>query len=352
MSPAEVRQSFQQQAKACRDLGSPFTSRLCTLLAERLDETTAVGSTILAWRGNPTATGDAVALRLASALHGLVLSGLAPELGSAYPPHEVDTDTLWKVVFTALVQHEALILDRLRSAPQTNEVRRCVALLPGFLTIAALHRMPLVLSEIGASAGLNMHWDRFHYRLGGFEWGARDAAVRFEPDWQGPRPPTADVSVADRAACDLNPLDPRQEQDRIRLTSYIWADQTDRLDRTREALKIAASSGVVVEQADAVEWLEQRLASPHPGVVHTIYHTIAWQYLPDALKDRGNAIIEDAGRRATERAPLARLQFEADGNRPGAAISLQIWPSGKRHELGRADFHGRWVHWKGWPGDL
>ena len=50
--------------------------------------------------------------------------------------------------------------------PQTNEVRRSACLIGGFLTIARESGLPLRCFEVGASAGLNQLWDRFHYRLG------------------------------------------------------------------------------------------------------------------------------------------------------------------------------------------
>ena len=244
---------------------------------------------------------------------------------------------------------EAFMLERLKSAPQTNEVRRSSALLPGFLRIAALTGKPLVLSEVGASAGLNLQWDRYSYRLGDFHWGGA-SAVELAPRWEGPPPPTADIMVVERAGCDLNPLDPASEDDRLRLFSYIWADQQDRLDRTAAALDMATQSGLKVEKADAIDWLHKRLATPRPGMTHVIYHTIAWQYLPPALKAEGEALIAEAGARATEAAPLARLQLEADGKPDGAAILLTLWPTDETREIGRADFHGRWVKWRGWTG--
>lgn len=342
-----IRQSFLRQAKACNDLGSPFTARLCMLAAEGLSTETSVGALILGWDGNPDGTGDALALRLAGTLHALVRSGQDPALSAVYPPHEVDDDTLWATVEATLRRNEAFILDRLKSAPQTNEVRRSSALLPGFLTIAALSSKPLVLSEVGASAGLNLQWDRYKYRVGDTDWGTA-SAVSLEPRWEGPPPPTADIEVAERAGCDLNPLDPASQDDRLRLFSYIWADQQDRLDRTAAALEMATESGLKVEKADAIDWLRKRLTTPRPGMAQVIYHTIAWQYLPPALKAEGEALIAEAGARATEAAPLARLQLEADGKPEGAAILLTLWPTGETREIGRADFHGRWVKWVGW----
>ena len=36
------------------------------------------------------------------------------------------------------------------------------------------------------------------------------------------------------------------------------------------------------------------------------------------------------------------LQVFGEG---GAALSLQLWPDGRRIDLGLADYHGRWVRW-------
>lgn len=344
-----IRQSFLRQAKACADLGSPFTARLCTLAAERLTRDTAVGTTVLRWPGNPDGTGDALALRLAGTLHALVHSGQDSALAAVYPPHSIDDDTLWAALEAVMRRDEAFMLERLKSAPQTNEVRRSSALLPGFLTIAALTGRPLALSEVGASAGLNLQWDRYSYQLGDFRWG-QASRVNLAPRWEGPPPPQATIEITERAGCDLNPLDPSSEDDRLRLFSYIWADQQDRLDRTAAALEMATDSGLKVEKADAIDWLRKRLATPRPGMAHVIYHTIAWQYLPAALKAEGEALIADAGSRATMDAPLARLQLEADGKPDGAAILLTLWPTSETREIGRADFHGRWVKWVGWEG--
>lgn len=348
-----VRLAFVRQANSCRELGSPFTARLCTLASTQLTGDYPVGKTILSWIGDPSPNGDSVPLRLAGALHALVLAGADRHLRSVYPPNPAGDDgDLWQAVETTLRAHGAFILDRLKSAPQTNEVRRSGALLPGFLTISSLCHKPLVLSEVGASAGLNLHWDHYNYRLDGMAWALQPSPVLIAPEWRGAKSPLdVPIHVASRAGCDLNPLDPANGDDAQRLLSYIWADQQDRLERTRFALAIAAANRQTVDRADAVDWLEKRLSEVHEGQMHVIYHTIAWQYLPASSKAKGEALIEKAGADATENAPLARLQLEADEQKHnGAALTLQIWPTGEKHLIGRADFHGRWVEWLGWPG--
>jgi hypothetical protein len=44
---------------------------------------------------------------------------------------------------------------------QQNEVRRCTLLLPAFALAAGTVRSPLALVEVGASAGLNLLFDRY-----------------------------------------------------------------------------------------------------------------------------------------------------------------------------------------------
>lgn len=343
-----VRNAFLQQAAACEALGSPFTARLCRLLAERLQPGSAVADRILGWQGDPSPSADSVPLRIAGCLHALVLSGKDGLLSLAYPPDETDDNALWTAVEHALTAHADFILDRLQSPPQTNEVRRSAALLPGFLTVAQSFGKPLVLSEVGASAGLNLQWDRYRYQLGDMAWGNPDSPVGIVPEWRGLPAPAADLTVRERAGCDLNPIEASNPEHRLRMLSYIWADQADRLARTRAALDLAAKNGLHVEKADAIDWLKRRLGQAYPGATHVIFNTIAWQYLPKALQEEGEALIADAGAKATEEAPLARLQLEADGKPDGASLTLQLWPTGEEREVGRADFHGRWVDWWGW----
>ena len=51
---------------------------------------------------------------------------------------------------------------------QTNVVERCGLLLPAFGIIARRSGgKPLALVEVGASAGLNLLWDRYSFDYGG-----------------------------------------------------------------------------------------------------------------------------------------------------------------------------------------
>lgn len=345
-----VRAAFAAQAEVCTRMGSPFTARLCRLVAERLGPGTPVAERVLGWRGDPGGRADALPLRLMGALHGLVIEEIDAGLAAVYPPHDqgLSDDTVWDAVSAALAAHPRFITARLRRPPQTNETMRSAALCPGFLTIIARTELPLITSELGASAGLNQIWNRFCYRFGDAAWGPEDSPVRLVPEWQGPPPPLVPVRLLERAGCDTAPPDLAKPADCLRLLSYVWADQPERLARMQAALALAGEAGVQIITRDAIDWLSDRLALRLQGAAHVIYHSIFWQYLDPSAQAAAVERLSEAGRRATREAPLAWLRLEADGESPGAAILLTLWPDGETRRLGRADFHGRWVHWTGW----
>jgi hypothetical protein len=337
-----LAQAFRRQAEACAELGSPFMARLMTLAAERLGPEGPVGARLHAWPGEIGPSGASLPLRFAGALHAQALGG-DPALAPVYPPAEADDETLWAAVEAALLTRSDDILRWLESPPQTNEVRRSAALIAAAHWLAARHPLPFQLSELGASAGLNLMFDRFALLAGASRLGPEVAALSLAPDWRGKPPPRpATLAVAERRGVDLNPLDSADPAHRLRLRAYLWADQTGRRALTDAALAVAAAP---VDRADAVDWLERRLA-PVPGRLHLVYHTVAWQYFPPEAQARGEALVAGAGGRATAAAPLARLAIEADGQGPGAGLWAELWPGGDRVSLGRVDFHGRWLDWR------
>ena len=342
-----VRQHFCDQADACLRLGSPFTALLLETAADRLDASDAVGGKVLAWPGDPKA--DALALRFAGSLHALVLSRTSPSLARVYPGAEVQTerDTLWSAVAEALDGHGSFVLRFLDSPPQTNEVARCAVLLGGFLTIARQTQRPLALLEIGASAGLNLHWDGYAYTLGETSWGPATAPLRLEPEWCGPRPVLGPVEVRARQGCDRRPLDAGGAQDRLRLRAYVWADQNTRLARLDAALDHVARHGTRVEQADAADWVEARLKLRPVGLTTVLFHSVVWQYLPAVTQQRIVVALERAGADASRDSPLAWLRMEPSPASSDAELRLTIWPGARERLLADADFHGRWISWRG-----
>jgi len=349
MSEAAVRQAFLDQAVICTAAGAPFTGRLCRLVGERLTGEGEIGRRVLDWDGVPSHQGDALPLRLMGGLHALARSGRDEALSALYPPETAsDDDTVWSVVARVVVEQAEFLSPWLDGPPQTNEVGRSAALMAGLLVLADRFGLPFALYELGASAGLNTALDRYGYRLGETEAGVAESSVRLEPVWTGASPPKARVEVARRAGVDRNPLDVRDPATRERLSAYVWADQRARLARLETAMDLAGADPVVIDKADAADWLEATLSpEPEPGLCRVVMHTIAYQYFPAEAQARIRARLAAVGARANEAAPLAWLSFEAASGsvdrRP--ALDLTVWPGGKTRRLAICQPHGAEIDW-------
>jgi hypothetical protein len=350
-NPALVH-ALRLQSEVCAEFGSPFNGVMCAKLAEDLEA------------GGPTAPlfdpwaevdlrriiADATPIRAINAFHELALSGEAPALTAAYPHPDrpVDAAAAWAVARASVAGHGERLRAFMGHEPQTNEVRRAICLLPGFLAVAAATGLPLRCFELGASAGLNLSWDRFGYRIGEARWGDPASPVQLDTDWQGALPPLdAPVRVVERAACDRRPNDVRDPDQRRRLIACIWPDQFERLARLRAAIEVAIANEVRVEAADALEWTRARVA-PQAGAATVLYHSIFWQYLPRETQAGLTALAAELGARATSEAPFAWLRMEPPPNNMATVeVALTLWPGGETRVLAEVQAHAAWVRWRG-----
>jgi hypothetical protein len=336
------------QAGHCRRLGSDLYADLLLCAAEDAEAGGPVAEVLRGHEDDPAES--MLALRLMGAVHRRVLEGALPELEPFYISSGVPysriagkrntawAERAWPTFLRALAEDTEAIRALLDRPVQTNEVGRCAALLPGFLAVGAETGMPLRLLEVGASAGLNLRWDRYRYETDGFTWGDERSPVRLRFELEGAAPRPVAATVAERRGCDRSPIDPTSEEGQLTLLSYLWPDQLNRIERVRAALDLAAKVPVEVERAGAAEWIGRRLAEPRDGLATVIFHSIVMLYLPHDERMEFERLIEEAGQRADRDAPLAWLRMEADGER--AAVWLTTWPGGEDHRLARASYHG------------
>ena len=338
-----LREALLSQAGHCAALDSPFMARMLPLLAEVWSDGSPLDQTVQAYEGDIGPKGHSLPLRLASGLHALVLTKRDAGLLAAYPPNTVTDDELKGALVQALADHSDFMMDWIKVPPQTNEVRRSAVLIAGAHHLTRITGAAQVcLFELGASAGLNLMFDAYALVADDTRLGPEDAALTLTPEWNGPAPHAARFTVKERRGVDLNPLDAHNPDHALRLRSYLWADQQHRMALTDAAI---SANAVTVDKGDAIDWLANRLETAPNGHMHLVFHTIAWQYFPQSAQDRGTALIETAGARATSNTPLAWLRMEADTHTRGARVSARLWPGDQRIELGRVDFHGRWVDW-------
>lgn len=341
---------FREQAMFCTEYGSPFTGALIERMATDIEAGGPTARLVTGWPANPRA--DALSLRLAGALHAAVLTARDNALAAVYPKRTPDwkLDQIWPLARAFLEREQAWVRDFIKSAPQTNETRRSIALLAGFLAFAKDWHGPIDMLELGASAGLNLYWDRFAYRTQSWNWGGASAVV-IDTDWHGPAPHVeAAPKVRHRDGCDLNPFDLNDTESVLRLNSYVWPDQADRLARFDGAVRLAKENNVKIERASAEEWIARKLAARAEDAATIVYHSVFLQYPPREVRKAIVAAIREAGARATAQAPLAwvRLEPEAvtDGVENGLrfVIDLHTWPGGERRILGFTDGHVRAVY--------
>ncbi|WP_350274662.1 DUF2332 domain-containing protein [Kribbella sp. HUAS MG21] len=346
----DVVEALQRQATACEDLGSPMYAELLRLIVDDY-EVGGVSVQVLAGYEDRS-FGEAVALRLLAAVHGLVLSGAVPELAAFYPSTGGTWDPVlgWEAFEQVLQSRLGEVRSLLTQPPQTNEVGRSTSLYGGLLHLVQAVPLPVRLFEIGASGGLNLRADRFRYVADGTSYGPADSPVVFDPAWSG-QVPAVELRIAERVGCDIAPVNPLSTEGALTLTSYVWPDMPERLARLRGALEVARQVPADVRREDAVSFLNGLELSQ--GHVTVVWHSIMWQYLRRADRTAVEARLAELGAQATESTPLAHLRLEPHhviSHERGAEgweyrVDLQTWPGGEHRVLGHAAPHGQELVW-------
>ena len=338
---SQVATALRDQAEACEAMGSPLYGRL--LRGAALDALSGGPIWRVLEQHAAPGRGNALALRLMAAAHRLVLTGQAPVLALHYPSAGGDAGREGAfAAFRDLTEARRSELTRLVALRcQTNEVGRAAALMFGFLELAAETRLPLRVFEVGASAGLNLRFDRFRYGGGRAAWGEPGSPVDLTGLWRdSPQAVESRVEVVERRGCDLGPIDPGSDQGRLALTASVWADQTARFARLQGALALAARVPAAVDAASLESWVPGRLAELPRGTATVVYHSVVDEYLPAEARRVFHASLEEAGARATRQAPLAWLRLEPVSAVREHGVRLVTWPGGRERLVAICGAHG------------
>ena len=347
-------QAFDRQIAWCQQ-PSPFSAQVLARsrawLAtheDALDEVAAVVHDPLV---------GAVALRWLAGLHHLALLGREPWAGLWPPPARPPDDAALDAAIDSAWHHQCAHMQAaLAGPPQTNEVQRSAALLPGLLHVAARTQRPLALAEIGSSAGLNLWCDEYRYQFAdaagaaAWTWGDPAAALKLDCEWTGDVPPLVDLRITQRAGCDASPVDLQQPGQDLHLASFIWADQPERLARLRAAVVVArdrmAQHGVRVQPARAADFVRAQLASRPEGATWVLMHSVVWQYIGRDEQSDIRAQMQAAGAAAKAGSPLAWLRFEPPKADLRVELRCRVWPGDADALLAVCHPHAAWMQWQ------
>ncbi len=281
-----------------------------------------------------------VPLRLFGGVHYLVLAGVEPDaLSGAWDD------------FRAALDAERDFLSRFvaEQGVQTNEVQRCFALLPAFLTLAREHGgETLDLLELGPSAGLNLLWDRYAYSYTRGGWGLSKLVLSGEE--RRPVPATVlatETAVGRRRGIDLNPVDVTTDHGARLLRAFVWPGREERAARLEKAIAILREDPPELVRGDYVELLPAFLAERSDAALTVVFQTASTGYIGSERRAQLRSLLEDAGRDGPLGWVSTRAAEERQESRDDSyELEVALWPGGERRFLLRCDFHGNWVEWQ------
>jgi len=314
--------------------GSPLYVELCEVVADS-DELLRILNRIVNWPYTNV---------FFAAVHYLLMKGDGPELARFYPSLADDPEPAAAAGHPFrefVISHEDDIVELGRTRyTQTNECRRCVALLPAIWR-SSLPNFHLV--DLGASAGLNLLVDLYRYRWDDIEWGP-ESPVTLETVLRGSEPEPREIRVLSRTGLDLNPIDPRDADDRLWLEALIWPEHEVRRHRLRAALDLARAVDIHFVEGPALETLGatlEDLPDAEPAVV--INSFTLNQFTEDARDEVGRIVSQTRVAR-----PVARVAFEYRA-REDDWPTVSVDDGSGEVTIGRAHPHGDWVDFYALP---
>lgn len=281
---------------------------------------------------------------LFAAVQFLLMRGEDAELARFYPSLEDDPLPVGEVAAPfqefVLAREESIVeLGRTRYT-QTNECRRCVALLPAIWE-TGFTRFHLV--DVGTSAGLNLLFDRYRYRWDGIEWGP-ESPVLLETELRGNAPVPKEVEIVSRTGLDLNPVDVNDPDDRLWLEALVWPEHAERRRRLDSALEMLSSEDVEMVTGSALDTLGpvlDRLPAADPVVV--MHSFMLHQFTSEERSEFEDIVASERSRRPIARVFLEHMQREAAWH----TIGVDIGDGGRA--IGQGHPHGEWVEFYARP---
>lgn len=226
---------------------------------------------------------------------------------------------------------------------QTNAPRRGVAVRFAMNEIGRRVQGPVVFLEVGASAGIQLRFDRWAVQTGGRRFGPPDAPLTLVSEWRGAQPPPdldAIPDVRERLGVDLHPVDASDPEERLWQQALVWPEHRDRFAELSAALEAVAADPPEILAGDAIELLprldRERLPADIPLVV---FHSMVRIHVPRERRDDFDAAITELG----ERRRLFHVALEVHAREQRWPLVTLAEPGEPVRDLAAVEGHGRWL---------
>lgn len=248
-------------------------------------------------------TGQQASFLLFGAIHYLLLSGVQHPLSDFYPslvnevtasPNEAGPVLL---DFCRTYRNELGAFIRTRLV-QTNVVKRSVGLLVALWAVRMRGVERVHLIEVGTSAGIHLHVDRYRYLIDGRVFGQRDSKVTIETQWRGQQsPPDLDErpQIVSRIGIDLHPVDATNPEERLWLRAFVWPENRHETEQLSAALESVASAPPTIIAGDAIDVCPTLSKRPPPGEARIVFHAATRMHVPTERRAAFDEAIDTIG---------------------------------------------------------
>lgn len=289
---------------------------------------------------------------LLAAIHYILRRGVQHPLAAFFTGHDdLDEDRAAALLTDFCRQHAGHIARIISTrSVQTNEVGRCAVLLPAF---AALQQQfdddrPIKIVDVGASAGLNLLWDRYTYDYGGHRLTlpSSDPGTVLSCEIKGGVPPLSlDVTrFARPVGIELSPVDVTDPEATEWLVSLTWPEQTTRMRALNSALALATRTPPTILAGRAEDHLAYLVAeTPADQHLCLVFSWSIYQIFGSpGGRDRLVATLADLSRHR----PLHEISIGHFGNDTPRMIMADHHGGVTRSDVvAHCDVYGTWLDW-------
>ena len=240
---------------------------------------------------------------------------------------------------------------------QTNEVNRSCLWFGAVRAAAAdLPHRRIAFVEVGASAGLNLAFDRYRYDYGDDRVrGVGTSPVELRCRLDGSLPLDAPLDIAHRVGLDRSPVDLADPVERRWLKACIWPEQPERHARFDAAADLCIADPPTIVADDAVDGIADVVESVPDDAHVVIVHSWVMTYLSRERRAAFDSVVDLIG---ADR-DVTRISAEGEGvvdwvphdpehPEPQTVVGMRRYRDGRRADerAGTCHPHLAWLRWR------